>query len=438
MKSTNLTAFFLYSMENISSIVFGIFGFAYIAKTFGSTQLGHLATAQALSAMLLFFVHMGMEHIYIREVAKNRECNEIQIAVQFIQILGWIVYSALMISILPAVAGDWEFQFELALILLLTILFGRANTIRLYLQATNQPKLIAAAAIFSRIASILYLYWSVSYSEKYTFSLLYLPLQALVQFVLMYALSIRQRHFKNIFPNFSAAKKLLKESFPLMLSSALFPVFSQADVLIVNSVLSAGDAGIYSAATRLVPQLTFLGQMTAMTFYPTLSRLVSQDKEEYRKLVKDVAVILHLIATIVFVAVAISSKLIIGLLFGSEYYQSSELLAISAASWLFMVPAALYSRMLVMEGLGRFELYKSIIAVVCCLLLHTFLTARYGTSGAAVVLVCSYAIADLLCYAVFKDTRHIFELALGSQVSVLLNPLAAISSAKQTMLKRGG
>ncbi|MBF4254269.1 flippase, partial [Vibrio anguillarum] len=146
-----------------------------------------------------------------------------------------------------------------------------------------------SSALVSRVIAILYMMFSVFSEFDYHWVIAFIPLQAFIQFILLLFsfTKINLWELDNFkFFNSGIAKKTLVEAMPLIASSILFPLFMQADILLISIIMSEKDVGIYSAASRLITQFVFLGNIITMTFYLALSNRINLSSPDEKKFIE--------------------------------------------------------------------------------------------------------------------------------------------------------
>jgi O-antigen/teichoic acid export membrane protein len=222
---------------------------------------------------------------------------------------------------------------------------------------------------------------------------------------------------------------MVTESLPVLLSSILFFGYSQADVLIVAHFMSTKDVGVYSAAMRLVPQAVFLGHVTVLTFYDVLSDKFSHDITLFTVYAVKIARIQFALAFSLAAMVSLLSPTVIRLLYGDKFDNGAGVLAIGVWVWLFALPACLFSRLLVMARLARFELIKMMIVAPFSLGLNILLIPRFGFLAAACIAVLSSFVTDFLIYGLFRQTRFIFSIAVQAVGSLLVSPVVSVKES---------
>lgn len=437
-KIYNLKKAAWYATENITKVAFGLVSVIVVARMFGPENLGKLSYVQALSATVSFLVVLGLDHIVVRDTAKDPTNFSYLLTVFVMQTIGWVGYSLVVYAVLW-ISSEGQVDYDIFIIYLavsLTTYFSRATVLRLYFQAVNQPRKLGESALISRFVALAYLAVAIWMELPYYWVVLFIPVQATVQFLWLFGAFIRSAQpsaFKGVRFDFARAKALLLEAIPLIGSSILFPIFMQADILIISHLLDKTSVGIYSSAAKLVMQLVFLGHIITMTFYLSLSNLYFDKDEKFDDFIRGLTIILIVLSLILASGVSAFSDYIIYVLYGEKYQGAGDVLAISVWCWVFIFPAALYSRLLIIKGLGKYEFIKSAVVAVFSVLMNFLLVPKYGIEGAAVVSVLSYFMADFLLYMFFKDTRGIFLYGCYGFRNIFTNPKQAYSLAMYTL-----
>ena len=425
-----------YAVENITMIMFGLLSVILVARIFGPESLGKLSLVQAITAMLLFTVVLGLDHIIVRDIARDPK-NQRYIATVFIlQAMAWTLHAVLVFFILWLLS-DNGLESDVIIIFLAVIVgtyFSRATVLKLYFQGTNQPKKIGTSAVYSRLLGLLYLSWALFNDYNYEYIILFIPVQTFFHFCMLLHFYLKEQAvpFKLQF-DLPLVKTLLVEALPLLASAALFPIFMQADILLIATLMTEHDVGIYSASSRLVTQLVFLGHIITMTFYLALSKRIESNSPDQQQFTQGLIKILFIFGFSMSLVVSLMSEFIIELLYGTSFDGAGQVLAIIAWKWMFIFPAALFSRILVLKGLMRYELIKSLVVATFSLTANYLLIPIMGITGAAIISVLSYFIADYLIYCVFKPTRSLFKLATTSVFEVFFTPKKTIVDILHTL-----
>jgi O-antigen/teichoic acid export membrane protein len=425
-----------YAVENTTMIMFGLLSVILVARIFGPESLGKLSLIQAISAMLLFTVVLGLDHIIVRDIARDPTNKRYLSTVFILQAIAWALHAVLVFFVLWLLS-EQGVESDVIVIFFAVIAgtyFSRATVLKLYFQATNQPKKIGTSAVYSRLLGLLYLGWALFNEYNYEYIILFIPIQTFFHFFMLLRFYLKeQKEPFTFYFDTKLVKKLLTEALPLLASAALFPIFMQADILLIATLMSEHDVGIYSASSRLVTQLVFLGHIITMTFYLALSKRIDSNSPDQIQFTQGLIKILFIFGFSMSLVVSLMSEFIIELLYGNSFQGAGEVLAILAWTWTFIFPAALFSRLLVLKGLMRFELIKSLIVAIFSLTANYLLIPIMGITGAAIISILSYFIADYLIYSVFKPTRGMFTLATMSVFEVFFRPSKTMQDIRHTL-----
>jgi O-antigen/teichoic acid export membrane protein len=412
----------LYAIESLSTLLFAIVSIALIARHFGPENLARYSVAQSISAMFMVFATLGLEQFLIRELARDEHDATLVTSLLTAMLLGWLIYVGLIVSYYLA-TGNLVRDLVLVFGVSLSALFTRTVFIKGYLQARNHPRPIAVASLVSRILAIVFLFAGTYAGFSYESMMFYLPIQAFVLFMVMAA---SQKEFFSLIKlqafSLERLMTLLREASPIFVSTLLYFFFSQSDVLLMSHLLPATDVGVYSASIRLVPQAGFIGFILVSTFYREMDNKLKEDRAAFESYVKSVLAIKFALGIGMAAVITLSAEQVIHLLYGDRYADSARVLAIACWAWVFMFPAALYSRLLIMLGYARYELFKMLIIAPLVLLLNFLAISYIGILGGAIMFVVTYVLVDFLVYFIFKDTRQFGILGLKALCDILFRP----------------
>lgn len=426
----------LYAVESLSTLLFAVVSIALIARHFGPENLARYSVAQSISAMFMVFATLGLEQFLIRELARDEHDATLVTSLLTAMFVGWLIYVGLIVSYY-LVTGNLVRDLVLVFGISLSALFTRTIFIKGYLQARNHPRPIAVASLISRFLAIAFLLVGAYAGFSYESMMFYLPMQAFVLFMVMAASEkaffslVQLRAF-----NLGRLTALLREAFPVFASTLLYFFFSQSDVLIMSHLLPAADVGVYSASIRLVPQAGFIGFILVSTFYREMDNKLKEGRAAFEDYVKSVLAIKFALGIGMAIVITLLAEQVIHLLYGDRYADSARVLAIACWAWVFMFPAALYSRLLIMLGYARYELFKMLIIAPLVLLLNYLAISYVGILGGAIMFVVAYVLVDFLIYFVFRETRALGLLGVKALVEIVTMPLVTLRRSWQMLKAR--
>lgn len=424
--ASNLTNAMLYSVESITAILFTVLSISLVARHFGPEVFSRFSVAMSVSTIFLAFITLGLDQFIIKEMVRNRLDAEYITSATIGLTAGWALYVAAIV-IYYLIFKDFSRDLFLIVNVVVATFFLKVIFIKSYLQAQNRPKSIAVASVVSRLCSAAYLVAGAHFDFSFNAMMMYMPLQALILTAVMgshqpdYFRLIRLRHF-----SLSRLLSIVREASPVFISTVLFFFYNQSDVLIMSNLLDPTAVGVYSASIRIIPQATFIGFVLVATFYTEMDRKLLADRAAFESYVKSVLTVQFAVGIVMAAITCLASDLLINLLYGARYAESAKVLAISCWAWVFIMPAALYSRLLIMLGHVRYELLKMLIVAPLILVMNYLVISRVGILGCAVVFVFSYFLVDFFIYFVFKETRYLGQLGLAALTDIFTKPVQTL------------
>lgn len=424
-KASNFVNALLYSAESISALLFSLVSISLIARHFGPEALSRFSVAQSVSTVFIVFATLGLEQFVVRDLHRNASDSEYISSIMIGMFGGWVIYVTLVIFYY-ILFNDFSRDQLLIASVVVTTLFLKVTFIKSYLQAKNEPKPIAIASLASRLLSIVYLITGEYFDFAFDTMMIYLPIQALTQILLIaikqpkFIKLVQAKHF-----NVYRLSVSIREASPLFFSTVLYYFYTQSDILMMSKLLDSRTVGIYSASVRLISQAAFIGYVLVATFYKQMDSKFRQDKEAFKAYVKSLLTILFACGMLMSIGIFLTSEIVINLLYGSLYKESGDVLAITCWAWVFILPATLYSRLLITLGLAKYELIKMLIVAPIVLLLNYVAISGIGMKGCAFVFVFSYVLVDFLIYFIFKETRYLALVGLSALVDIFTKPRQA-------------
>lgn len=257
---------------------------------------------------------------------------------------------------------------------------------------------------------------------------IFLPLQSFVRLIYLFFIFVKSKE-EHVPPKFSSAwaRKHLRLAAPLMLSSAVFPLFMQMDVLMIAHFYGEHEAGLYSGPMKIITQVGFLGVAIMSAFFPVLVEKHESDKSSFDELVSVLGKALFLFSISAAAILLVFSGGIIEVLFGSEYEPAKLVMMILSPIAVFLISSKLYSSLMIIYGVARYELPKALLAVALNIGLNLMLIPAYSINGAAIASLISYFIADFLFYFLVSRLSCVAGVIRASMYS-LANPISTATN----------
>jgi len=201
------------------------------------------------------------------------------------------------------------------------------------------------------------------------------------------------------------AKKLLRDCWPLFLSTLLTMIYLRIDQIMIGNMIGSGELGNYSVAVRISEVWYFIPIVISSSVFPAVVRAEATSEELYYAHLQRLYNLMAFLAYIVAVPVAFFSKEIIHILFSSVYNDAGPLLAILIWTGLFTSLGAARNVFIVSKNWTRINLASIGLGCSLNIVLNFILIPEYGAMGAVGATFISYWFAVHGTCFLFKSLR---------------------------------
>lgn len=313
--------------------------------------------------------------------------------------------------------------------LVVTILFfvtSLRECIASYVKAIEKTKLFAAQGIVSTIilliGNIVFLVYINCGIYGYLFSLI---LSSAVASLLMIVCG-------NIFKGWkfgcdiSLLKEMLKYSWPLVFSTVSWWINTSADKLMISSMISVSENGIYSVAHKIPSLLTTVTGVFSQAWL--LSAVASEEKDsasEKGRFFSNIYIFYMLIGVYTCFGLIGFDKLFAKVLFVKEFYVAWRYIPFLVLASLFSAYAGFLASIFRASKKTNVMFYSTVISCIVNIALNYHLIPLVGALGAAVATMISFMIMWLNRQIVI---RTIMPINLGGYKAYVIHLLLILTA----------
>src|SRR5690554_5844711 len=386
----------------------GVFVVILMARYLGPEKFGLFNYIAALIALFGAFSALGLNAIVTRDLVTHENKGEILGTTFGLRLISsFIAYIALIVTVF-FLRSDQKLAQMLALIMGMSLLFNSSDVIKFWFesQITSKYTVFIENGFFFVVAVIklLFIYFE---APLIMFGYAILAEAIAVCFGLFW---IYKRHGSGQRWTFKLrkAKYLLSQSWPLIISSTAWIVYTKIDQVMIGQMLDDKQVGLYTAASKLSEIANFFPAMIAFSFIPAILKLKESNRLEYEKQFQKLYYLIITLTIVGAAAVTSISGFIISILYGEQYLGSETVLSIHFWIVVMVALATISGRYLVNDNLQRFTMKRHILGVCLNIPLNYIAIPKYGINGAAYASLLSLFIANYLFDVVDKQTRAVF------------------------------
>lgn len=371
--------------EHVARIVSGFLIGVIVARYLGPDNFGFYSYVTSIVAICAPLTRLGMDVVVIRALAedpdnRNRYLNA-AFGMRIAASLAVFLLSTITIILIPGEARIKAY----AILMVSSLLFGAGEVVDYYYQAEIKSKFATICRLIGlSISGAMKIY--CMYSGKpleYFFWIFF------VDTIILNALYVAMFRFKErqfIYPVFDRefARRIMRMSWPLLISSVATTIYMRVDQIIILHFLDHRQVGLYAAATRIVETFYVLPTLVGNTLFPGLvvSRKGSEITFEHQmiRLYR-----INVGISVVFaLAMTVAAPYVVDVIFGAEFAPSANVLLIEVWGAVFMSLLISSGKYLVATGDTAAVLQRNVGAALINITLNLILIPRFGIIGAAI------------------------------------------------------
>jgi len=347
---------------------------------------------------------LGLDQFIVKELHQFPENRDQILGTSFWMkvIAGFLCIPLIYIAYLvyPAKATPYNF----VLILSVIGIIQAFNVIDSYFQSQVQSKYIMqvqiAGNLVSALVKLLLIHFEmplIFFVYAYAFDFLLLSIGY------FYTYHRKQRSIYSWTFNFELSKKLLKYSWPLIISGIMVALYMKIDLLMVQNISGAKEAGAYATVANLSEVWNFIPSVIVTTLFPAILNAKRDNLDRYKKRIQNLYDLMVYISLPIAIIVTFAAPLIYRILpFKPEYYYSAPALSVHIWSGVFVFLGAASSQYLIAENLSKLTFVRTGFGAVINIVLNLLLIPHMGMMGAAIATLVAYASATFVIILIPK------------------------------------
>lgn len=293
----------------------------YLSRTLGADGFGLMIAALSLTVIANvctdFGFNLSATYLISRKQNQTRYISKVITAIYSLKLLLLaLVFFGIALYLIFAVNYT-----ALAIAAIYLTVFFQAFMSPWLFQGIEKMKLITYSTIASRIVYVMIVFLLVKHKDDYDLALMCNAIATMLACFLANWL-IKREGFSFVKPSKRLIKLMFVHSSQFFASRVVLQATSSISVLVLNSVVSATQVGLFGASQKLYGAFKQLINPFSQALYPYMAN--TGNIKLLFKLVITLAFIMSIPATIGF----IFAEPIIEFIFGSEFGQSSNILKI--------------------------------------------------------------------------------------------------------------
>ena len=399
--------------EKVGTLAISFLVSVYVFRYLGEANVGILGYTQAVGTFFVILSALGLDKIVTRNIVSHPEDTNKILGTSFLLKLATSIAGlALVLPGVLMVSGANRVESIMMGIIVATTVFHSMKVIDFYYNS----QVMSRFAVRMRLIQFVVITICKLVFINMGLSVIWFAGVILIGDVVLaigYFVSYQRLH-GNVFNwtfDWSYAKELLKDSWPLVLSGFVIVVYMKMDQVMIKHILKNDAAnGIYFTAVKLSEIWYFIPTVIAASLFPAIVNSRSKDYKLYMNRVQSLFDMMVFLALCIAVPVTLLGDWIIEILYAGKFQGAGTVLKIHVWASVFVFLGVASTQWLLAENLQRIALYRSMLGAAVNIGLNFILIPWLGVNGAAIATLFSQAIASYFGYLFTKKTWIIFRM----------------------------
>lgn len=376
----------------------------FMARYLGPTEYGSITYTYTYVGLFIQICALGTNDVLVKELLdkkdKNNEIVGTTIVFRFISSL----VSILIIYLITTIMYDNKVLVILTLLQAVSLIFQSFECIIYFYQSRMLADKTAKINIIAYTLTAIFRIVCLIIKKDVRWFAFAVSLDYIV--VAIFLLIIYMKEGNKLKFSFNVGVDILKKSWHYLFAGVMIAIYTQTDKLMLGKMLGETSVGYYSAATQLTNAWPFVLLAIIDSARPIIIELYSVDKEKYKKKIRQLYASIFYIGLFVALIFTIFSGLIIKIIYGADYADSSIVLKIVAWNTIFAYFGTSRTIWLQCENKLKYEKLLSFIGAITNIVLNYILISYFGIIGAAIAFTLTQIITNFVSVYLIKETRE--------------------------------
>lgn len=391
-------------------VLFSMATFTLIARALSVEQYGYFTLISTIFALMMGFADLRVEQIAIREAATDEQ--------RLPQLAGQSLIIKLLFSILIlliAIPVIWFSSYPQLVKVGASLVMGGVllNALQasfvIILQYRLQAHFITLAEVIAKIFTTIMVALTVvpivggqaSSSAFHVYTLLIILLvvaPSLVWAMYLYLVKFKQKTAVTYQLDRTVIIDIFKQSLPLWVLGILSLIHYRADTIILASLQSAYDVGIYGLPYRLMDVAITLPPLITASVYPVLSRHAATDRQRADRAIANIFSIMLIAALTIALIMYYAAPQLVTMFGGQQYAASINVLRILSLALISSYLASVFVPYLIAFRRQSVVIMSLLVSVMVNIALAYLLIPGLSYTGAAIATATSELLDFILIF----------------------------------------
>ncbi|MCV9878014.1 flippase [Brenneria izbisi] len=385
--------------------------FSLVSQKLTIYDFGMFSLSQTIMSLLIGVVSFGFDNVLIKEFSISKKTNEIfSTSIFFRFALSLLVISGFSVFL---IYSEYQAIYKYVFIISsLSIIFQVQTIYYSYYQAISKSSVITKTSIIALLISSIIKISFIYYELGIFYYALSFFLDYLFSFLLIYIVSKKEGILLKIkFFDILILKNLLKQSFPIFISTLIVMIYTRIDQFMIAKMLGVEEVAKFNVAVRISDAYMFIPMAIAASFFPMVAN--NCDKKNIQQYFH----VTHFFTFFSGAFVVCLTPWMISYFFGERYYDAIHVIYIIVIANVISSLGTVSSNILIIRNIAYLRVYRALYGLGINVILNIIFIPKYGIIGAAYSSLISQIVAAWISNLFSKKTRDCFYFQFFSIVT---------------------
>ncbi|ELS03109.1 membrane protein involved in the export of O-antigen and teichoic acid [Xenococcus sp. PCC 7305] len=394
-------------IEKVFAMIVNFSIVIYLVRYLGVENFGKLSYCISFVALFEAITKLGLNGIVVRNLVREPEAKNTILGTAFIlKVLGSIVACSLVIISSAKFNYNQELH-TINMILAWGLIFTAFDNIDYWFESQVNSKAISLIRSIQLVITsalkllFIWLNFSLIAFAWLIFGDYLLKAVLKIWIYSQYRFSIFSWKF-----DFARAQLVLRDSFPLILSSVMITIYMKIDQVMLGNMTNSVAVGNYATAVKFSEIWYFFPVAICGSCFPAIIRVRKESLKKYHAKLQQLYDLMVAIAVGIAIPTTFLAKPLLTYLLGTEYAKAGIILSWHIWAGVFVFLGVARSKWLMIENLTIFNFATTSLGALTNVVLNLWLIPLYQGVGAAIATIISYAVATYLSCIFYTPMRQ--------------------------------
>jgi len=394
--------------DKIVKLALSLIFIVSFARYLGPEQFGIYSYSLSVVIVFTSITSLGLKNIVVKLLLRQHDKPKVLLGTAFTLLLvsGLLIY---ILLIFYALAFETQLTKLVLIILGGTLVFKAMDVTRFYFESIVKSKYSVFVDNLVFVVFVLIKLFLITQDAPLEYFAYIAVIESIIVFFGLFYIFRKKISFVEKWEfELNTAFSLLKQSWPLIISSACWILYTRIDQLMIGKILNADSVGVYAVAAQFSDVIIFIPSIIVFSMVPSIEKYRNIDLAKYNQSFQNIYDISISIMIVLALAISMFSELLINMLFGDGFSLAAEVLIFHIWSSVFVSMALVSGQYLVYEGKQKITMYRHFFGVIINIILNCVLIPEMGIKGAAIATLASLFICNYLLDITNETTRICF------------------------------